>query len=40
MKQDFYFSMNRGSVAVGLMEVYVVQSKNWIMMNVRMTVKN
>ena len=40
MKQDSQFSMNRVSVNVDWMKVYVTQSKNRIMMNVGVSVKN
>ena len=38
MKQDFQFILNR--VSVDQMKVCVIQSKNGIMINVRVTVKN
>ena len=40
MKQDFQFSMNRVSVNVNLMKVYVIQIRNGIMMNVSANVKD
>ena len=40
MKQDFQFSMNRVSVNVNLMKVYVIQIRNGIMMNASANVKD
>ena len=40
MKQDFKFNMNRVSPNVYLLNVYVIQNKNGIMLNVGVIVKN
>ena len=40
MKQDLQFNMIRESVNADLMKVYVIQSKNGIVMNVGVSVKN
>ena len=38
MKQDFQFRMKCMNVNADLMKVYIIQSKNWIMMNVDVNV--
>ena len=40
MTQDFWFNINHASVYVDRTEVCVIRSKNGIMMNVSMSVKN
>ena len=40
MKQDFQFQMNRVSVNVASLKVYVIQSNNEIMMDVGESVRN